>query len=509
MNMINPSRLFVLTTLSLGMVACSTIPPKAQDVVAQPQLPLDEKTPYPDEVMSTQTLSTPEMPSVATVRWQEFYGDEKLKKLIEIGLNHNKDLQQAILAIESAKAQYQIKDNADIPTVGSSASGSLSQGADKTLRTGLNVGLAMSGYEIDLWGKIQSTKEVALHDYLAVNANKDALQISLIASIAQSYVDLSYALAQRQLAIETQKTRQHSLMIAQKRFGAGIDARTPSLQAEASLESAKSELLEADTKIIQLNNALQLLLGVPVPKELMPDMAVSNITTRSVLSAGLPSELLYYRPDIIKAEHELKGAGANINVARAAFFPSISLSTNLGYDSSSLKDLFSSGVFSWSLPVSANLPIFDAGARTANYELATIAQKNALVNYERAIQTAFKEVKDVLATRATLQQRLDTQYRLQRNFQETYKIAHARFRSGLDNYLGVLDAERSLFSNQMSILGLEQQKVLSQIQLYRVLGGGAVIGAEQVAEIHAQREAMKRASIVRAEEVVEEQKSAE
>lgn len=493
-------RLFALSALSLAVGACNVIPPKAPlTVVAKPNIPVDESY----EVLDKETISTPQSPSVAAVRWQDFYADDKLKSLIEMGLAHNKDLEQALLAIESAKARYQIAHANMFPTVATSASASRSASPqDRNPSSGYTVGLGMSSYELDFWGKVASAKESALHEYLGSNANKDIVQISLISNIAQGYVNLSYAIAQRQLALETLKTREHSLFINKKRFEAGIDAKNPSLQAEASLEAVRLDIYKADTSILQLRNALQLLIGSPVPMELMPDMAVNKITSPSVFSAGLPSELLYYRPDIVKAEHALKSAGANINVARASYFPSIRLSGELGYRSSGLNDLLSSSAFGWSFGPAINLPIFDAGLRRANYEVAQVAQKQMLSAYEKAIQTAFYEVNDVLAARATIGQQLQTQYRLQKNYQETYQIAHARFRSGLDNYLNVLDAERSLFANQQAILALEQQQVISQIRLYQVLGGGASLTAEQVAEFQKQRQAMQTASLASEHDVV-------
>ncbi|STY93163.1 efflux transporter outer membrane subunit [Moraxella bovis] len=502
-NNIKTSRVFMLSTLALFMTACSTIPQKSQSVLAQPKVPVE--LPYKVLDVNT-TISTPEAPSLAGMRWQDFYADPKLKALIEMGLTHNKDLQSAILAVQSARAQYQITNANAYPNIG--VSGGAIRGADARDRnpsTNYNVGLALSSYELDLWGRVASAKEAALHDYLAQNSAKDAAQISIISAIAQGYVNLSYAMAQRQLALETLKTREHSLFINNKRFEAGIDAKSTSLQAEASLESAKLAVYQADTNILKTKNALQLLLGTPIPVELLPDLGVNNITTQSLFSAGLPSELLYYRPDIVQAEHRLKAAGANINVARAAYFPSIRLSSNIGYGSTDLGDLFKSGAFSWSVGPSISLPIFDAGYRRANYEVAQIGQKQALVNYEKTIQTAFKEVSDVLATRATMEHQLNSQYRLQKNYQETYNIAHARFRSGLDNYLNVLDAERSLFANQQSILNLELQKILSQIELYQVLGGGATLSAEQITNFNKQREAMQTASLATAEQLANAQ----
>lgn len=498
-------RVFTLSVLAGAVGACSTIPPKAPlDVVAMPNVPVDKSY----EVLDEATISVPENPSVASLRWQDFYADQKLKSLIELGLKNNKDLQQALLAIESAKAQYQISDAPLYPNVGLSGGATRSATAqDRNASTGYNVRLGMSNYELDLWGKVANAKESALHEFLASNANKDAVQIVLISNIAQTYVNLSYAIAQRHLAQETLKTREHSLFINKKRFEAGIDAKNPSLQAEASLEGVRLDIYKADTSILQLRNALQLLIGTPIPSELVPDMAIDKVASPSVFSAGLPSELLYHRPDIVKAEHDLKSAGAKINVARASFFPSISLATSVGYSSSDLGDLLKSSAFGWSFGPSISLPIFDAGLRRANHEMAQIAQKRALTVYEKTIQTAFKEVGDVLAKRATINQQLQIQYRLQKNYQETYKIAHARFRSGLDNYLNVLDAERALFANQQAILSLEQQQVISQIELYQVLGGGASLTAEQVAGFAEQRQAMKTAQVLESHEVPKTQAS--
>lgn len=491
-------RLFTLSALALGVVACSAIPPVANTtVVAQPNLPINERF----RVMDKDTISVEEMPSVASVRWQDFYADPKLKALIELGLANSKDMQSAVLAIQSAKAQYQIKDIADIPTIGASTKATRAGDSSGNSASKYEIGLGMSSYEFDFWGKIANQKEMALHDYLGVNANKDTVQIALIAGIAKSYVSLSYAMAQRQLALETLKTREYSSAITKERFKAGIDAKSPSLQADASLESAKIAIYQADTEILKARNALQLLLGSPVPNGLLPDMAVNDVISTQVFSAGLPSELLYYRPDIVKAEHDLRKAGANINVARSAYFPSISLSGNLGFSSSSLSDLLKSSAFGWSVGPSVSLPIFDAGARRANYEVAEIAQKQALVTYEKAIQSAFKEVGDVLATRATIGHQLESQYRLQKNYQETYEIALARFRSGLDNYLSVLDAERSLFANQQGILNLELQRVISQIELYQALGGGATLEAEQITHATTQKQAMQTASIATPEQM--------
>ena len=467
-------RLLGLSVLALSMAACQTIP-KADTlpVLAEPNLPIEQAF----GAFDRETTSTAEQPSVAGQRWQDFYSDERLKGLITLGLNNNKDFESARLAIERARAQYRITDINDLPTIngqagysrrrqGSPLGGSLTGDS-------YNVQLGLANYELDFWGRIDSLKDQALQNFLATTAAKDSTQISLISNIAQSYANLSYSLAQLKLAEATVESRERSLFIADARFKAGIDPKLPSLQSSAALEEAKLAVLRAQSSILQSRNALQFLVGSPIPTNLLPAPAVSNITTHEIFNAGLPSELLRYRPDVLQAEYNLKAAGANIAVARAAYFPTISLATNVGVSSGKLGDLFSSDGVGWSFGPNISVPIFDAGRLDANYDVARIEREQTLASYERSIQTAFREVSDVLATRATLGDQLAAQYRLQDNFDQTYEIANARFKAGIANYLDVLDAQRSLFSTQQGILDLELQKLTSQVELYQALGGGA------------------------------------
>lgn len=466
------SRLLGLSFLALSMAACNTIP-KAdmRPVLAEPNVPIEQTYGAFDK----ETVSSGEQPSIAGQRWQDFYSDERLKALIALGLENNKDFESARLAIEKARAQYQITDINDLPAI--NASGGYTRQAqnsvDKNPNSSYNVNLGLANYELDFWGKIASLKDQALQNFLATSAAKDATQISLISNIAQSYANLSYSLAQLKLAEATAESRERSLFIADKRFEAGVDPKLPSLQASASLENARLAVLRAQSSILTSRNALQYLIGAPIPNELIPAPAVSNITSQQIFNAGLPSELLRYRPDVLQAEYSLKAAGANIEVARASYFPSISLASSVGVSSGSLDDLFKSGSVGWSFGPSISVPIFDAGRLDANYDVAKIEREQTLANYEKSIQTAFREVSDVLATRATLGQQLEAQYRLQDNFEQTYQIADARFKAGIANYLDVLDAQRSLFSTQQGILDLELQKIVSQIELYQALGGGA------------------------------------
>lgn len=468
----NAGRLIGLTVLAMSMAACNTIP-KAdmRPVLAEPNIPIEQTYGAFDK----ETVSSADQASIAGQRWQNFYSDERLKGLIALGLENNKDFESARLAIEKARAQYQITDLNDLPAI--NGNGGYTRQAqnrtDKNPNSSYNVNLGLANYELDFWGKIASLKDQALQNFLATTAAKDSTQISLISNIAQSYANLSYSLAQLKLAEATVESREKSLFIADKRFEAGIDPKLPSLQASASLENAKLAVLRAQSSILKSRNALQFLVGGPIPTNLIPTPAVSNITSQQIFSAGLPSELLRYRPDVLQAEYNLKAAGANIEVARASYFPSISLASSIGVSSGSLDDLFKSGAVGWSFGPSISVPIFDAGRLDANYDVAKIEREQTLTGYEKSIQTAFREVSDVLATRATLGEQLEAQYRLQDNFEQTFQIADERFKAGIANYLDVLDAQRSLFSTQQGILDLELQKIVSQVELYQVLGGGA------------------------------------
>ncbi|PNK61955.1 transporter [Psychrobacter sp. FDAARGOS_221] len=469
------SRLFGLSTLAIAISACQTIPKAETDpVVARPNLPLAGEG---------YELTDPNQPPIshAAVRWQSFYTDPKLQQLIQLGLDNNKDVRQAVLAIQRAQAQYRITDSRDLPSV--EANGSYSRGSEMGYNNDGNrfqVGLGMSSYELDFWGRIRNLKEQALEEYLATTAAKETAQVSLIANIARNYVNLSYQLKQLELAKSTLESRERSLYITRARLEAGIDPKSPSLQAAASAETARIAAYDAESNILKARNALKYLVGAPITEDMLPEPAVSSITSSQVLSAGLPSELLQLRPDVVQAEHRLKAAGANIEVARAAYYPTISLTGNLGYRSDSLSDLFNSSSASWSFGPSINLPIFDAGQRDANYEVAQVERDQALAEYENTIENAFREVNDVLADRATLLQRTESQYRVQDSFSQILEVAQARFEAQVDDYLSVLDAERSLFSAQQSILNLEQERLTNQIDLYEALGGGANLNTATV-----------------------------
>ncbi len=464
-----PIYLTALVASALSLGACQSIPKaKTAPVVAQPNLPINQ----PYQTYDSQTVSNTNQPSIAGQRWQDFYSDTRLKQLIQLGLDNNKDINAAILAIQKARAQYQIQDIADAPSLGSSASLNRTGDFDGNTANNYKVGLAMSSYEFDFWGRIANLKDAALQNYLATGAAKDAAQISLISNIAQNYVAYSYSLAQLDLAKQTLATRQESLRINQLRFKAGLDSQLTTVQAQAAVEAARVSIALAQTNLLKNQNALRYLVGTSVDAKLLPPAGINHITNNRIFGTGLPSDLLLYRPDLRQAEYNLKAAGANIEAARAAFYPTISLSGNVGTASASLSDLFKTGSFAWGIMPTVSLPIFDAGLRQSNYEVSEITQQQALNTYEKAIQTAFHDVNEVFATRATLDQQLASYNRALAANQKYYQIEVARFKAGLDNYLGVLDAQRAIYNAQQSILNTQQSQLISQIQLYQALGGG-------------------------------------
>lgn len=461
-------KLLSTALVCLLLSACQGIPQKHEQ--ATPSVALGSYPATGNTVLSDGSTAT-----LAQTRWQDFYADKNLKQLIELGLANNRDLKTAILNIEKARAQYQISDVQNAPTISANAGYTRSGNFDGISNDNYNVGLGMSAYEFDFWGRIKNLKAQALESFIASQYAADSAQISLISNIAQSYVSLSFAHAQLQLAQQTLENQQHALELNQQRFKAGIDSKLTVVQAQTAVAAAQSAIANAKTNIAQNNNALRILIGQDIPKNLLPTHKINQLTSSKLFNAGLPSQLLQFRPDILASEANLRAAGANIEVARAAYFPTISLSGNLGTASNDLTNLFKSGSFSWSIGPTISLPLFDAGKRDAQLQMAQIDQQQAVINYEKSIEQAFKEVADVFANRATLADKLAAENVALNASKTSLQISQARFKAGLDNYLSVLDAQRGVFNSQQSILNLEQTNLISQIQLYQVLGGGVKI----------------------------------
>lgn len=419
--------------------------------------------------------------SIAEIGYKDFFIDSRLIKVIESALENNRDLRTATLNIQRSQQLFQITQSNQLPSI--SASGSLLGQNRPNTSTSYNIGLGMTAYELDLWGRISSLKDSALDRYFATASARDATKISLIGQVADTWLAYSYALANLQLAEKTLKGQQEAYSLNKKRFDLGIDSELTVHQAKISVETARTDIGQYKIQVAQTLNALNLLIGQPITQNLLPDTHVKTVTSIDSFGTGLPSDLLLNRPDLRTAAFNLSAAGGNIGAAKAQLFPKISLMGTAGYASADLSDLFKSGGFNWSIGPRLDFPIFDWGTRKSNIKIAKIDQNIALADYEKAIQSAFKEVSDALAIRNTIDERLLAQHRLVDASQASYDLSNKRFSSGVDDYFNVLDAQRSLYNAEKSLLVLEQIKLNNQIELYKALGGGIKINTTNVIHI--------------------------
>ena len=452
-------RSIAVSALALALTACQSM--RGPEPVAQANIP------------EQGYLTASSGPSIAEQGYKDFFADPRLLQVLDLALANNRDLRTSTLNIQRAQQQYQISQNNQLPTIGASG-GVLRQDTLSTTKpiTTYNVGLGVTAYELDFWGRVNSLKDNALDSYLATQSSRDATQIALIGQVAQAWLNYSFANANLKLADQTLKAQLESYNLNKKRFEVGIDSEVPVRQAQISVETARNDVANYKTQIAQAQNLLNLLVGQAVPANLLSAQRVTRITSSSALTAGLPSDLLNNRPDIRAAEYKLSAAGANIGAAKARMFPTISLTGTAGYASTDLSDLFKSGGFAWSLGPSLDIPIFDWGTRKANIKISETDQQIALSDYEKSIQSAFREVNDALAVRQNIGDRLAAQRRLVDATNTTYRLSNARFRAGIDSYLTVLDAQRASYAAEQGLLLLEQANMNNQVELYKTLGGG-------------------------------------
>lgn len=406
------------------------------------------------------------------IAWQSFFTDERLKRLIAVALQNNRDLRVAVLNIEQVRAQYLLRRADEWPTVNAGTSASRQPSSGGSISSTYTAGLLVNGYELDFFGRVRSLGEAAAAQLLGSEEARKTVQIVLISSVATTYFNL---LADDELlAVTTQAltTREESLRLSKLRFDNGATSELNYRQAESLLEAARVSLAQLTRQRAQDENALALLLGGPLPPDLPPATAFAARAAGPDLPAGLPSEVLTRRPDVRQAEQTLIAANANIGAARAAFFPRITLTGSAGLASSELTGLFKSGAFAWSFAPQLLLPIFDAGRNQAHLDLAQISRDIAVVQYEKAVQTAFREVADALAGRATLGEQLRAQQAQANAEAVRFKLADLRYRVGASSYLDVLDAQRSLLNAQQAVVQVQALQVQNQVALYRVLGGG-------------------------------------
>jgi len=446
----------------LGAGGCMSLAPEYQ----RPAAPVPAA--YPNDAVPAGAAA----PAAADVDWQAYFADPRLKRLIEIALANNRDLRIAVLNIEQARATYQVKRADELPTVGAGVQATRQPGSSGGLVNTYSVGVQVSSYELDFFGRVRSLSQAALAQYLATDEARKTVQIALISSVANGYLNLLADDELLRVTRDTLATREESFKLTKLKFDNGAASELDFRQAESLLEGARVTLASTVRQRALDENALVLLLGETLPADLPAPLPLAGQQVSAELPAGLPSELLARRPDVRSAEQQLIAANANIGAARAAFFPRITLTASAGTASTELSGLFKSGT--WALTGTAQLlqPIFDAGRNRANLDIAKVNREIAVAQYEKAIQTAFREVADSLAGRATLGEQLRAQV-AQRNAAEvSFKLADLRYRSGAASYLDVLDAQRSLFTAQQATVQVQALQVQNLVTLYKVLGGG-------------------------------------
>lgn len=416
----------------------------------------------------------------ADIAWQDYFRSETLNALVTRALENNHDLKVALLNIEQAQAAYRIQRSDSLPTISANGSASrtgvpedVSPTGRSTTSTAIGANVALTAYEVDLFGRVRSLNQQALETYLATEEALVGTRISLIAETANAY--LSYLADQKlqQLARETAATQQETYDVIKRQFEVGSANQLDVAQAATAVQSARVSIAQYTRLIAQDKNALTLLVGGPVDDLLNGAETIDNILFMAELPAGLPSEVLLARPDIQRAEHLLKAANADIGAARAALYPTISLTGAFGLASDSLDGLLKSGAqYAWNFSPSVTIPIFNRGRLKASLDVAEVNEKIAATRYEQALQIAFREVADQLAARGTYQSQLDAQTALVAAAGQAYDLSTARYDNGIDSFLTVLDSQRSLFAAEQGAVSVKKAYLVNLVNLYKALGGG-------------------------------------
>jgi len=432
---------------------------------------------WPSGPAYRQTPTGPGAPLPAELRWREFFTDDRLQAIIAMALQNNRDLRVAALNVKRARALYGIQRAELLPTVDAVGSGIKQRvpaeisGTERSVTVEqYSASLGISSWEIDFFGRIRSLEKRALEQYLATGQARRSAQILLVSEVANAYLTLAADRESMQLARSTFETQQTAYNLIRRRFEVGLANQLDVRQAQTRMDAARVDIARFTGLAARDANALNLLVGAQVPADLLPE-ALSSIAQLPDVSPGMSSEVLLSRPDILQAEDLLRAAEANIGAARAAFFPSISLTTALGTASGELAHLFKSGTFAWSFAPQAVMPIFDARLWPA-LKVSRVDREIAVAQYEGAIQAAFREVADALARKSTLVDQMAAQQSLVEANAEAYRLSNARYEKGIDIYLNVLDAQRSLYISRETLIIIRLAKLANQVQLYAVLGGG-------------------------------------
>jgi multidrug efflux system outer membrane protein len=466
----NPLLLVFAAVLFTG---CTMIPK-----YTRPEAPVPAD--WPSGPAYKEISSTPYTSLAAELQWREFFADERLKKIIETALNNNRDLRLAALNVERARAIYGIQRAELFPVLNATASGSrervageFTNNGDPMTVTRYGAALSVISWEIDFFGRLRSLSERALEEFLATEQVRRSAQIILVSEVATTYLSLAADRENLKLAEATFETQKASYDLIKRRYEVGLASELDLKRAQTPVDAARGDMARFTQRVAQDENALNLLAGYPASEPIKRlSLGLSDVLPPKEVAAGLSSEVLLRRPDVMAAENLLKAANANIGAARAALFPRIALTTSTGTVSSELSGLFKSGSETWSFAPQILMPIFDARLWSA-LDASKTEKEIALVQYERAIQTAFREVADTLAVQGTVDQQVAAQQSLVDASTQSYSLSNARYVKGIDNSLSVLDAQRSLYAAQQGLVALRLTKFSNQARLYAVLGGGA------------------------------------
>jgi multidrug efflux system outer membrane protein len=463
-------RLSLLALTAVLLTGCTMIPK-----YTRPEAPIPAGWPSGPAYKRTPTM--PGAPSAAELQWRQFFTDERLQTIIATALQNNRDLRVAALNVEQARVLYRIQRAELLPTIDAVGSGikervpaEISGSERSTTVEQYSASLGINSWEIDFFGRIRSLEKSALEQYLATEQARRSAQILLVSEVADAYLTLAADRENLALAQSTLESQQAAYHLVQRRHEVGLASALDLHQAQTSVDAARVELARFTGLAAQDENALNLLAGSPVPADLLPE-SLSILPPLPDVSPGMSSEVLLSRPDILQAEDLLKAANANIGAARAAFFPSIALTTAVGTASGDLTGLFQSGSLAWNYAAQIAMPIFDARIWPA-LKATKVERQIALTQYERAIQAAFRDVADALARWGTVVDQMEAQQSLVGATASTYRLSIARYKQGVDIYLNVLVAQRSLFAAQQRLIAVRLTKLANQVQLYAVLGGG-------------------------------------
>lgn len=464
--------LFLKFSMGMAVVAalsgCTMAP-----AYRRPALPVPKSFPKNAEGAPMETNS----PAIPDIGWQNFITDRRLQKVVALALENNRDLRVASLTVERARAVYGIQRAELLPRVNAVGGGSksslpadLSSGGERTTPERYDVNLGVASWEIDFFGRIRSLKARALEEYLATEQARRSAHISLISAVAGAYLSIAADRENLGLAESTLAAQRDSYRLIQRRHDLGLVPEVDLSRAQTQVDAARGEVARFNQRVALDIHALVLLAGVPIEKELLPS-SLNDIAPVRDLSPGIASDVLLRRPDVLQAESQLKAAYADIGAARAAFFPRISLTAVWGTASGELSGLFKSGQNAWNFAPQASLPIFDPRAWSA-FKGSKAQGEIAVAQYEKTLQAAFREVADALAIRDTVTAQVDAQQSLVEAATNTYRLSNLRYEKGMDSYLSVLDAQRSLYAARQSMVNLNLARMSNTVKLFSVLGGG-------------------------------------